>query len=65
MSMMSWYSSPNYREQCDVCGAFLSWRDIGSGRAIHRMISPDSDVSSEEWETLCPKHLKESGDVEA
>ncbi len=44
---------------CDVCGQFISYADLDSGKATHEMLSPDSDVSSEEWETLCPKHKKE------
>ena len=39
--------------KCDHCGQFIS-----NGEARHVMISPDSDWSYEEWETLCPKCTK-------
>ena len=39
--------------KCDNCGQFIS-----NGEARHVMISPDSDWSHEEWETLCPKCTK-------
>ena len=40
--------------KCQICGKFFSFADIESGRAIYRMITPDSYVSAEEWEALCP-----------
>ena len=39
--------------KCDNCGQFIS-----NGEARRVMISPDSDWSYEEWETLCPKCTK-------
>ena len=30
--------------------------DIESGKATHKMITPDSDWSYEQWESLCVKH---------
>lgn len=45
---------------CDVCGRFLRFEDIRSGAAVHRMVTPDSDVSMEEFETLCPTHTTPS-----
>lgn len=47
------------RFRCDVCGVFISLKDLIEDKAIHTMITPDSDLSSETWETLCKKH-KES-----
>jgi hypothetical protein len=44
--------------QCNVCGKFIAYIDIGEGKARHRMITPDSDLSVEEWETVCIKCLK-------
>ena len=38
----------NTRMRCDVCGRFVGMN--GS----RRLITPDSDRSSEEYETLCP-----------
>ena len=40
---------------CEICGRFISWLDVHTGAATYRMITPDSDVSSEEWEILCVK----------
>lgn len=42
--------------KCDVCGRFISYRDIESGKARHRLITPDSHLTSEEWETTCREH---------
>lgn len=44
--------------KCDNCGQFISNIAIRNGEARHVMISPDSDWSYEEWETLCPKCTK-------
>ncbi len=48
--------------KCDICGRFISFKDFKSGRALRMMISPDSEFSSEDYETLCfahkPKKLK-------
>jgi len=41
--------------RCDVCGKFIAMEDFDNG-AIRHMITPDSDRSREEWETLCIKH---------
>lgn len=38
---------------CDECGRFISWDHIEDKTATHVMITPDSDVSSEKFETLC------------
>lgn len=48
--------------QCSECGKFISWRDIDSGEAVYRMIYPDSDLTTETWEGLCPKHYKKEQD---
>ncbi len=43
------------KDKCDVCGQFVSYM-----RMHRKMITPDSDYSKEEWETLCNKcHEKE------
>ena len=42
--------------RCDVCGRWVSGEDIFTGRATHRLITPDSDRSRETWETLCKDH---------
>lgn len=42
--------------KCDVCGRFIAYEDVLSGKAIRRMDTPDSHVSSESWTNLCPTH---------
>jgi hypothetical protein len=44
--------------KCDVCGKIISYADLESGKAIHNMKTPDSDVSYETWETLCRDHYQ-------
>ena len=48
--------------RCDVCGRFIPFRHFENGRAIHRMVTPDSEVSSEKFETLCAEHNKKEGE---
>lgn len=43
--------------KCAVCGRFVSYADLDSGKATHREITPDSAYTYEEWETLCPEHV--------
>jgi len=43
--------------QCDICGHFISFDDLESGRATRKMVSCDSEYSCEDYETLCPKHV--------
>jgi hypothetical protein len=44
---------PDTPMRCDVCGRFVGM----SGS--RRLVTPDSDRSSEEFETLCPMHQQE------
>jgi acetyl-CoA carboxylase beta subunit len=44
--------------KCDVCGRIISYADLESGKAVHRMKTPDSEVSYETWETLCRDHYQ-------
>ena len=44
--------------KCEVCGRIISYVDLETGRAIHNMKTPDSDVSYETWETLCRDHYQ-------
>lgn len=37
-------------EKCQQCGRFTSWTKL-----IHRLITPDSELTKEEWETICWK----------
>ena len=42
--------------RCDECGKFFAWTDIADGRAVNRLIEPDSDLGTERWERLCRYH---------
>lgn len=43
--------------QCDVCGRFIAWRDLDpdEGEARRTLLTPDSDYSTETYETLCAR----------
>jgi hypothetical protein len=41
--------------RCDVCGRFIAYKDFDDGKARRCMVTPDSDYSSEAYETLCIK----------
>lgn len=43
--------------RCDVCGKFIADKYFGNG-AIRRLITPDSQFTTEEYETLCVEHAK-------
>jgi hypothetical protein len=45
--------------KCDVCGRFISYTDFAEGNAVRKLVSPDSDLSTESWETLCPMHANQ------
>lgn len=42
--------------KCDVCGRFISSDDIDLGLASRTLLTPDSEFTSEEYETLCRRH---------
>ena len=42
--------------KCDICGKFISYSDFESGEATNTLITPDSELTSEEYQTLCKKH---------
>lgn len=42
--------------RCDVCGRFIAMSDFATGAAVRQMTRPDSEYSSETYETLCPRH---------
>jgi hypothetical protein len=42
--------------RCDDCGKFISYCDLENGKASHRLVTPDSAYTREEWETLCARH---------
>ena len=51
---MTWLN----RIRCDICGCFISYKDIDEGKAILQMITLDSHFSKEEYETICKKCRK-------
>lgn len=42
--------------RCDECGKFIPYQDIADGKASHGLMEPDSDLGTEQWETLCKLH---------
>lgn len=44
--------------KCHECGRIIPYADFENGKAVNRMITPDSDVSRESWEILCRDHYK-------
>jgi len=44
--------------KCDVCGQFINLKDLESKKAVRRMTTPDSHFSTEDYETLCPRHYR-------
>lgn len=48
--------NPATWNKCDVCGRFISMRDLETGNAIRRLITPDSEYTKETYETLCAEH---------
>lgn len=43
---------------CDNCGKFISYEHLMSSEAKHSLVTPDSDLTKETWESLCPKCFK-------
>ena len=42
--------------RCDICGKYISISDFDSGLAEHILVTPDSEYTSEEYETSCRIH---------
>lgn len=45
--------------RCDMCGKFIALNDFDAG-AIRRLLTPDSDWSREQYETLCARCADEN-----
>jgi hypothetical protein len=46
--------------QCDICGRFIAFADFTNGSgAIRRLVTPDSQHSTETYETLCKEHARD------
>ncbi len=39
--------------KCDTCGKFISYIDLDNGSATVELVTPDSDLSAEEFENTC------------
>ncbi len=37
--------------KCSICGRFLSYDELRNGNASHKLITPDSAYTFEEWDT--------------
>jgi hypothetical protein len=44
--------------RCDVCGRFVSLDDLAERRATRRLVTPLSDFTREEYETICERHSR-------
>ncbi len=44
--------------RCDVCGQFISLDDMTEGFAYRRLVYPDSHFTTEQYETLCSRHME-------
>ncbi len=44
--------------RCDECGQFIPFKDFENGSARKEMMTPLSEFTHEEYETLCRKHSK-------
>lgn len=42
--------------RCDDCGKFISYKDFDEGKAVRVLLTPDSEFTREEYETLCKEH---------
>ncbi len=48
--------------RCDVCGRFISYADFASGKARCILATPESNFTSERYETTCAEHTKKPFD---
>jgi hypothetical protein len=48
--------------KCDLCGRFISYKDLQNDEAYNIMITPDSDISFEEFEACCKSCNKKRKD---
>jgi len=42
--------------KCDECGKIISFDDFAKGVASTKLVTPQSDLSEETYETLCKDH---------
>jgi len=41
------------RIKCDYCGRFIKYADLVDNTAFNIMITPESDISFEEYKSIC------------
>lgn len=55
------FMNKNFRTfKCDQCGKFIPMQELMDGIATHRLVTPDSFLTKEEYITLCKDHSHES-----
>lgn len=40
---------------CDDCGHFVSYNDLASDKASHKLLTPSSESMEERYESICRK----------
>ncbi len=53
--------NPNLILKCDTCGQFIPWKDFDNGTARRWLKTPDSEFTSETYETRCHKCFDKLG----
>jgi hypothetical protein len=46
--------------RCDACGRFVGLLAFEKGSATRVLVTPDSDRTAEQYETLCERHSRSS-----
>ncbi len=41
--------------RCDICGRYIAYADLESGKATSRMQEPDSIFGPEKWDNRCAR----------
>lgn len=45
----------NDKIKCDECGKFIAYKDLAEGKATNIMVTPESPVSYETYESKCKR----------
>lgn len=43
----------NDKIKCDTCGRFIGYKELASGKATNIMVTPESPISYEWYESTC------------
>ncbi len=46
--------------RCDVCARIISYSDLAACRARRALLCPDSQFTTETYETLCAAHVEQT-----